>query len=170
MNPIFFTWFGICFICYTLRTSFHVLDNKKSNLLKSKKLPTIMSVTMFFLWFSWFPMSFFDPIKMNISLAKYFGLILFLAGFALVILSHLKIAGFVSDELITTGIYSKIRHPMYLGFILWIVGFPMFMQSLITLASSIIWIPQIMYWKTSEERKLEKKYKDYKEYKKRTWF
>lgn len=170
MDPIFFTWFGTCFVCYILRTSFHVLDNKKSNLVKNKKLPLIMSIVMFLLWFSWFPMSFFDPIKMNISLAKYFGLILFLAGFALVILSHLKIEGFVSDELITTGVYSKIRHPMYLGFILWIIGFPMFMQSLITLASSVIWIPQIMYWKTSEERKLEKKYKEYKEYKKKTWF
>lgn len=115
-------------------------------------------------------MSFFDPIKMSISLAKYFGLILFLAGLALIILSHIKIEGFESDELITTGVYSKIRHPMYLGFILWIIGFPVFMQSLITLASSVIWIPQIMYWKASEERKLEKKYKEYKEYKKKTLF
>ena len=78
--------------------------------------------------------------------------------------------GFDSKKLVRTGIYSKIRHPMYLGFILWIIGFPLFMQSFITLASSVIWIPQIMYWKISEESKLEEMYKEYREYKKRTWF
>jgi protein-S-isoprenylcysteine O-methyltransferase Ste14 len=101
---------------------------------------------------------------------KYIGLILFIAGFPLVVLSHLKIGGFRSEKLVTAGIYSKIRHPMYLGFILWIIGFPIFMQSLITLASSVIWISQIMYWKISEERKLKEEYEGYREYKKRTWF
>ena len=29
-------------------------------------------------------------------------------------------------NLITKGIYSKIRHPMYTGFIMWLTGFPLF--------------------------------------------
>ena len=170
MEAIFFIFFGICFICYILRTSFHILENRKSNLVKSKKLPSILSIIMFFLWFSWFGMSFLDPIKMNLFWIKYIGLILFVIGFVFVILSHIKIPKFESKKLIITGIYSKIRHPMYLGFILWIIAFPLFMQSFITLASSIIWIPQIIYWKITEERNLEKKYKNYKEYKRKTWF
>jgi protein-S-isoprenylcysteine O-methyltransferase Ste14 len=56
------------------------------------------------------------------------------------------------------------------GFIIWIVGLPIFTNAAFTLASAIIWIPHILYWKASEERQLAKKYKDYPEYKKRTWF
>jgi protein-S-isoprenylcysteine O-methyltransferase Ste14 len=115
-------------------------------------------------------MSFHDPIKTNLFWIKYLGLIVFVIGSAFVILSHLRIKGYDSGKLITTGIYSKIRHPMYLGFILWIIGFPLFMQSIVTFALSILWIPQILYWKISEEKSLEKKYEKYIEYKKRTWF
>jgi protein-S-isoprenylcysteine O-methyltransferase Ste14 len=147
-----------------------VLENKKSSLVKNKKRSLTVSIAMFFLWFSWFSMVFFDPVKMDLFWMRYIGLILFVTGVLLFILSHIRIKGFDSDRLVTSGIYSRIRHPMYLGFILWIIGFPMFMQSIITLASSIIWIPQIMYWKKSEERQLEAKYREYGEYKKRTFF
>ncbi|GAB6274434.1 MAG: hypothetical protein STSR0004_12970 [Peptococcaceae bacterium] len=102
---------------------------------------------------------------------RYIGLLLFLTGVFLFIFSHIKLKGFEDKgEIITGGIYSKIRNPMYLGFIIWIIGFPIFMQGLITLASSAIWIPHIMYWKMLEEKELEKKYKEYREYKKKTWF
>jgi len=36
-----------------------------------------------------------------------------------------------------------------------------------------IWIPHILYWlywRISEERQLERKYKSYQEYKRETWF
>jgi protein-S-isoprenylcysteine O-methyltransferase Ste14 len=46
----------------------------------------------------------------------------------------------------------------------------MFMRSLITLASSVIWVPHIIYWKVLEEKDLEEKYEEYREYKKKTWF
>jgi len=44
------------------------------------------------------------------------------------------------------------------------------MKASITLLSSVLWIPQLLYWKVCEEKELEVKYSDYKEYKKRTWF
>jgi protein-S-isoprenylcysteine O-methyltransferase Ste14 len=125
---------------------------------------------MFFLWFSWFAMFLNDPIKINLSLLRYFGLLLFIVGVIFVALSHIKIKGYNTKKLYTNGIYSKIRHPMYLGFILWIIGLPMFLQSFITLLSAVIWIPQIMYWKSSEEKYLEKKFTNFEEYKKKTWF
>ena len=59
---------------------------------------------------------------------------------------------------------------MYLGFIIWIIGFPVFTNAAFTLASACIWIAHILYWKSSEERQLAEKYQDYQEYKKRTWF
>jgi protein-S-isoprenylcysteine O-methyltransferase Ste14 len=124
------------------------------------------------LWFSWFQMCFSDPIKIDIpDWIRYIGLLLFLTGVFLFIFSHMKLGGFEDKgELITGGIYSKIRNPMYVGFIIWIIGFPVFTQSIATIASAAIWILHIVYWKILEEKELERRYKEYREYRKRTWF
>jgi protein-S-isoprenylcysteine O-methyltransferase Ste14 len=168
---IFYIMFVACFVCYAVRTSYYVLANRGSGLAESKRFVTVLLVVMFFLWFAWFFMSLNDPYGMSIgSWARYAGLALFIVGVCLVILSHVKTRGQEADELVTSGIYSKIRHPMYLGFILWIVGFPIFTNAAFTLASAIIWIPQLLYWRISEERMLEKKYESYREYKRKTWF
>lgn len=73
------------------RTLFRVLENKKSNLAKSKKIFPMISIAMFFSWFSWLSMVFLDPIKMDLFWVKYIGLILSITGVPLVVLSHLKI-------------------------------------------------------------------------------
>ena len=169
---MFSIWFGICFVCYIIRTIFNVLKYKKSPLAENKRIVTSICIVMGILWFSWFQMCFIDPIKLNIPpFLRYSGLLLFIMGVSLFILSHTKLGGFEDKgELIKGCIYSKIRNPMYLGFIIWIIGFPIFTKSLITLASSAIWISHIIYWKVLEEKELEEKYKKYREYKKKTWF
>ncbi|MFC1909086.1 methyltransferase family protein [Chloroflexota bacterium] len=172
---IFYVFFGVCFICFVIRSSYYVLANRGNELAESKRFITILFAVMFILWFAWFFMSFNDPYRMNLPFwARYTGLAVFIVGFLFFILSHTIFRslskGQETDKLVTTGIYSKIRNPMYLGFIIWIVGLPIFTNAGFTLASAIIWIPHILYWKSSEERQLAKKYEDYQEYKKRTWF
>jgi len=168
---IFYLFFGACFICFAIRTSYYLLANGGSELAENKRFITILFVTMFFLWFAWFWMAFNDPYEMNLPYwTSYSGLAFFIIGFFFFIFSHVKIRGQETDKLVTTGIYSKIRHPMYLGFIIWIIGFPIFTDAAFTLASAIIWIPQILYWRVSEERHLVEKYKEYQEYKRKTWF
>jgi len=138
---------------------------------ESKEFATALFVIMFFLWLSWFLMNFVDPYKMNLpAWLRYIGLALFIIGFVFFIISHMKIKGQESGKLATSGIYSKIRHPMYFGFIIWLIGLPIFTNAAFTLASVVIWIPQILYWRASEERQLEKEHEDYQEYKKKTWF
>ena len=171
----FYIAFGVCFICFMARTSYYILANRGSRLAENRKFITMLFVVMALLWFSWFFMSLNDPYRMNLpSWARYTGLVFFIIGFCLFVLSHTVFRhlarGQETDKLITTGIYSKIRNPMYLGFIIWIIGLPIFTNAAFTLASAIIWIPHILYWKSSEERQLAKKYDDYQEYKKRTWF
>ena len=169
---MFFIWFSVCFTCYTLRTVFNVLSYKKSPLAENKMLLTFVYIIMAILWFSWFQMCFADLIRMNIpGWLRYLGLSFFIIGIFLIISSHMKLKGFEDrGRLVTSGIYSKIRNPMYIGFILWIIGFPVFTRSLLSLASSVIWIPNIVFWKMLEEKELEKKYEEYREYKKKTWF
>jgi len=172
MGILFVVSFGICFICYMLRTAFNILKYKGNPLAENKGIVISIYIIMAILWFSWAQISFLDPVKMNIpDWIKYIGLLTFSTGIFLFIFSHIRLGGFRDDgELITNGIYSKIRNPMYLGFIIWIIGFPVFMESLIALASSPIWVSHIIYWKILEERELEKKYEHYREYKKKTWF
>ena len=67
--------------------------------------------------------------------------------------------------------YSKIRHPMYIGIILFHIGYPLIFKSLVALLSSILWAAFIFAWKVFEERNLERQFGEkYIEYKKRTWF
>jgi protein-S-isoprenylcysteine O-methyltransferase Ste14 len=172
MKTIFLISSAICFGCFMLRTAFNISKYRKRRWTEKKYIIIGILIAMFFLWASWFQMVFNDPVKMNIpDWARYIGLALFIIGVFLFILSHIKLKGFENKgHLVTGGIYSKIRNPMYLGFILWIIGFPTFMKAFITLVSGIIWIACFMYWKILEEKELEEKYDEYKEYKKRTWF
>ena len=168
---LFYVFFGVCFICYLIRSSYYVLANRGSKLAENKKFITVLFIVMFLLWSAWFFLSTNDPFKMNLpSWARYTGLAFFIIGVLLFILSHMTIMRKKTNELIKTGIFSKIRHPMYFGFIIWIIGFPIFMNAGFTLASAILWVPQILYWRKSEEKQLENKYEDYEEYKKQAWF
>jgi protein-S-isoprenylcysteine O-methyltransferase Ste14 len=73
-------------------------------------------------------------------------------------------------DLITKGIYSKIRHPMYLGFILWLIGFPLFYGALFSFFLSLPFIANVLFWRYLEEIELEKRFPPYGDYKKTTIF
>lgn len=60
--------------------------------------------------------------------------------------------------LVTRGIYSKIRHQMYFGWMLIVIGVPLATRSLYTLYTTPIGLIFLIYWKVSEERELEEKY------------
>ena len=65
---IFYIFFGVCFICFAIRTSYYVLANRESRLAENKRFITMLFVVMFFLWFSWFWMSFNDPVVSQVKL------------------------------------------------------------------------------------------------------
>jgi len=73
-------------------------------------------------------------------------------------------------DLITKGIYSKIRHPMYLGFIFWLIGFPIFFGSLYSFFLSFLLIANVLFWRYLEEIELVKRFPSYSDYKKTTLF
>ena len=169
-------WFllalGIWIATSLFRNFYEGLKFQKPGLRENKKIFHILTFIMFFMWASWGFMSFSDPVKIAfITGHKYFGLAIFTVGILLFVLSETTKGG-VTDKgfLVTKGIYSKIRHPMYLGQILMAIGIPFFAQGLVTLCLSIVWIAQILFWKVLEERELLARYPEYKKYKKRTWF
>ena len=75
------------------------------------------------------------------------------------------------DHLVTTGFFAGVRHPMYLGFTLWILGWAVFWGAFVSLAVGLVGIGNILLWRHLEERHLEKRYGEaYRSYRARTWF
>jgi protein-S-isoprenylcysteine O-methyltransferase Ste14 len=71
-------------------------------------------------------------------------------------------------QLRTGGIYSFVRHPMYLSVILLAMGGTLYLKAYLTLALDMIAILFLIYKISFEEKMLTEKYAYYKEYQKKT--
>ncbi len=73
-----------------------------------------------------------------------------------------------NSYLVQSGLYRYIRHPIYTGIILLLLGYALYIESLYRLTILILlWI--LFYFKTVyEEKALIQKFPDYKEYKVKT--
>ena len=128
---------------------------------------------MALLWMSWFLMCFTGLSRIALPVfINYIGFVLILTG-GFVFFSGLftiKTLESYNGDLITKGIYSKLRHPMYTGFILWIIGGPLLYGALIPLILALPFIANVLYWRHLEELELEKRFPAYSEYKQTTIF
>jgi protein-S-isoprenylcysteine O-methyltransferase Ste14 len=76
-----------------------------------------------------------------------------------------------TEAIVTTGLYARLRHPMYLGILLIHFGFPILFHSTLTLLTVILWAPQILIWRHWEDEDLENRFGvSYQVYKRRTFF
>ena len=100
------------------------------------------------------------------------GFSLFLIGLFFAIVAFIQLRGLENiDHLVTTGLFAKLRHPMYSGFILWILGWSIYNTAPVSFAAGLFGIANILYWRYLEEVRLLAKYGEiYKQYKKTTWF
>ena len=74
-----------------------------------------------------------------------------------------------SGTLITSGIYTYIRHPMYIGTIMAVGGYVLAFGSLL---ATPLWLGVTIFYvvkSVKEERLLIDKFPEYEEYRKRTW-
>ena len=171
-NRIFFISASLCVITHILRTVYEIL--KHNNILKPNKLTfAIIFSNMTLLWITWFTLCGFDIYKIDLPIIiNYFGLLLSLIGLIIFITALFTIKtleNYVGD-LITKGIYSKIRHPMYLGFILWSIGSPIYFGSVFSSILALLFIGNILFWRHLEEIELDKRFPKYNDYKKNTFF
>jgi protein-S-isoprenylcysteine O-methyltransferase Ste14 len=171
-KELFFALVIVCTITHIVRSVYEILKHKQ--VLKPGKLSfIIVFINMILLWISWFLLCRYDIFKVNLPdiirftglLLSVVGLVAFLAG-----LFTIKTLESYEGDLITTGIYSIIRHPMYLGFILWLIGFPIFFGSYFSMILSLLFIANILFWRHLEEKELEKRFSAYLDYKKKTIF
>lgn len=105
------------------------------------------------------------------------GFIIVAIGVVIVIIGIMTLGEYFTTSinpkgLVTHGIYSKIRHPMFIGAILVYLGIEFIFQSIYGLLLVIfVLIPFYIYSAIEEEKMLLKKFKDkYTAYKKKTLF
>ena len=98
-------------------------------------------------------------------------------AFALFVLARLELGSAFSarakagDALVTTGIYARVRNPIYVFGGLFIVGAIIWAQRPWLLLAFVVLIPLQMWRVRNEERVLEAKFGEaYRAYKAKTWF
>lgn len=163
--------FALAFLCFSYHTAIHVLEHLR-RIPEIKAVFISIGLCMLLGWVSYFYIS-FSGLELSLSLMNYAGLALLLVGFYLFFVSHAKVHKRMHSGkggLVTEGIYRHIRHPMYLGEILMLLGAPLFGGSSLTLMLSPLFIVQILVWRYMEEKELLKEFPGYAAYKKKTLF
>jgi len=162
----------VCVAANIIRLGYEVLKHKK--LLVPNKVSFVIILTnMLVLWVSWYLLCSLDPFRNTLpSMLSYFGMFLFIIGVILFLtaLFTIKSLETYSGDLITTGIYSMIRHPMYLAFILWLIGLPTHFGGMFSFALAILFIANILLWRYWEELELLERFAGYNAYRKTTIF
>ena len=104
------------------------------------------------------------------------GVVIGLPSLALLVLARIELGGSFSvrpkaQALVTHGLYSRIRNPIYLFGALAIAGIFLYMDQPRYLWLFVVLIPLQIYRARQEGKVLEVKFgDDYRQYKSRTWF
>jgi len=107
---------------------------------------------------------------------RWIGAALAVIGFGGVILARYTLGSSFSirpkaTALVTTGIYSRIRNPIYVFGEIFLLGIVIMLRSIWLLTVLIVIIPVQVWRARNEARVLVEKFGDeYREYRKRTWF
>lgn len=173
MNSEFLLFLSLYLLGLIIRAGYELL--KKAGRIKKGNLVVtgIVFVAMFMLWASWFSMCPADPLPLPLpDPLRWLGLALFIIGLGLALGALIQLRGVENiSHLVTTGLFAKIRHPMYTGFILWIAGWALYYGAAVSLVLGGIGIGNILYWRQREEAELEAQFgEDFRRYRRQTWF
>jgi protein-S-isoprenylcysteine O-methyltransferase Ste14 len=169
----YFAFFALFLLALIVRTSYETL--KKAGKINPKSAPLFISIllAMLSLWISWFVMCPQDPLRLILpNFVRLIGLGILISGFVMAIGAVIQLKGVENiDHLVTSGFYRKLRHPAYLGFIFWIIGWAIYNGAPLSLIAGFIGIGNFIYWGRLEENHLERTYGDeYMAYRRQTWF
>ena len=118
----------------------------------------------------------FHSVPEPYGLPRLIGLVVALIGLAGVILSRYTLGPSFSiapkaTALVTSGIYSRIRNPIYISGMIFLIGVALIVERPKLLAVLLVLIPMQIIRARREAAVLEAKFGDaYREYRRRTWF
>ena len=160
-------------LCLVLRSVYELLKEAQKINPESTIIFTLILTVMCGLWVSWFSLCPSDPSPVDLPLpARWLGFAIFAIGMVLAVGALFQLRGVENiDHLVTTGLFTKLRHPMYLGFLCWIVGWSIYHGALLSLAIGVPGILSVLWWRHLEDARLEKQFGDnYRRYRLTTWF
>jgi protein-S-isoprenylcysteine O-methyltransferase Ste14 len=158
---------------HAVRTGYELLKRAGRVDPHSRTLFLIILLDMTVLWASWFALCPLDPARVVVpGVVRGAGLGILLGGLALAVAGLVQLRGVENiDHLVTTGVFRRLRHPMYLGFTLWVLGWALVQGALLGLVVGVVGIANISFWRRIEEQHLEARYGEaYRAYRARTWF
>jgi protein-S-isoprenylcysteine O-methyltransferase Ste14 len=164
---------GLCLIGLAIRSSYELLKKAGKVDTKNTAIFAVVFVAMCLMLASWPVMCPRDPSRIAFpGVVRWLGLGMVTAALALAIGALVQLRGLENiDHLVTTGLFSRIRHPMYTGFVLWIAGWVVCYGAVVSLAVGLVCVGNILYWRRLEEGALESQYgEDYRSYRRGTWF
>lgn len=173
MNTEFLVLLILYVACLATRSTYEVFKKAGRVNLKSKILFSLIFSVMCLMWISWFMMCLVDPYAINVPVTvRWIGFGVFLVAWGLALGALIQLRGLEDiDHLVTGGLFSRLRHPMYTGFILWIVGWSVYHGAVLSLLVGVLGIANILYWRRLEDASMESRYGNlYREYRKGTWF
>jgi protein-S-isoprenylcysteine O-methyltransferase Ste14 len=164
---------GLCLIGLAIRSSYELLKKAGKVDTKNTAIFAVVFVAMCLMLASWPVMCPLDPWRIAVpGVVRWLGLGVVTAAVALAVGALVQLRGLENiDHLVTTGLFSRIRHPMYTGFILFIAGWVVRHGAVASLVIGVVCIGNILYWRRLEEGALESQYgEDYRSYRRGTWF
>ena len=173
MNGTYLLIASLCLLALATRTTYEVLKKAGRVDTQNTAIFAAVFVAMCVMLASWPFLCPLDPWHIALpGVVRWIGLGLVIGALALAIGGLVQLRGLENiDHLVTTGLYARLRHPMYAGFVLWIVGWVVRSGAIASLAVGLVCVGNILYWRRLEEEALEATYgEDYRSYRRGTWF
>jgi len=159
--------------CLIVRNIYELLKKAGKIDLNNKPLFAAIFLDMIVLWACWVALCPLDPSQVAFpGIMRSVGFGLFALGLVLAFGALAQLRGVENiDRLVTTGIFARLRHPMYTGFILWIIGWAIYHEALWSLLAGMAGIGSVIFWRWLEDEDLTVRYGDsYRTYRRKTWF
>ena len=173
MKPGYLIFLIVFLAANAIRFAYEMLKRVGKVNSQNRPLFIFILLVMICLWVSWFTMCVQDPVYLKLpDVIVWLGFGVFAVGLLLAFGALFQLRGVENiDHLVTTGLFKKLRHPMYVGFISWIVGWAIFNGAGVSLAAGLVGIANIIYWRRLEDGHLAKTYGDeYLTYRSTTWW
>ena len=173
MSTTYAVFLAFCLGGLVTRTSYELLKKAGKVNPRSKLVFSIVFVGMILMLTSWLGLCPADPWRTRLpEVLRVVGFGTSVVGLSIALGGWAQLRGLENiDHLVSSGLFSKIRHPMYTGFMFWILGWIVYYGAAVSLTVGLAAIANILYWRRLEEEKLALDFgEDYRRYRATTWF